>query len=392
MKRPSKILLSGLAAFGLTASTFGLTIVPTFDSSITNSPNASAMIAAINRAIQVFQTNIVDNQTVYINYVSDSTVGLGQSSTWGNTYLYSDYLTALRNKATSANDTNGLHKLTNNNVDPLVGSSQIYMNLPLAVLMGLDSGTGPDGFDATIYLNTSIMNFTRPPGNHSKYDMQQVTEHEMDEVLGTPSNLPDTTMVSPIDLFRYTTNLVRTYTTSGDNSYFSVDGTNLLARFNMDSGGDYADWYSVSVNWAPPGQTPHPQVQDAFTPPNTALDLGTNELAMLDVIGWTLAANVPPPPVLKIVNSGATKVTLSWSNNVSGFVLQERTNLTTGLWSNSTSGSTNPVVVTAAGTRKFYRLYKAATPSVAMVETAAVQPKRTNPLRLVTRVSLPQKP
>jgi hypothetical protein len=96
--------------------------------------------------------------------------------------------------------------------------------------------------------------------------------------------------------------------------------------------------------------------------------------------------------VLKIVNSGATKVTLSWSNNVSGFVLQERTNLTTGLWSNSTSGSTNPVVVTAAGTRKFYRLYKAATPSVAMVETAAVQPKRTNPLRLVTRVSLPQKP
>ena len=58
------------------------------------------------------------------------------------------------------------------------------------------------------------MNFTRPPLDPDKYDLQQVTEHELDEVLGCSSDIPVPT-ISPIDLFRYTTNLVRTYTSPG---------------------------------------------------------------------------------------------------------------------------------------------------------------------------------
>jgi hypothetical protein len=60
------------------------------------------------------------------------------------------------------------------------------------------------------------------------------------------SQLPTTNEINPADLFRYTTNLVRTFTTTGDNAYFSPDGTNLLARYNMDPGGDYGDWWSVN--------------------------------------------------------------------------------------------------------------------------------------------------
>src|ERR1019366_9052864 len=100
----------------------------------------------------------------------------------------------------------------------------------------------------------------------------------------------------------------------------------LLARFNQDPGGDYHDWWSVSALWAPPGNTPHEQVQDAFGGPGTTQDEGTNELAMLDVIGYTLAVTTPiGSPQLIITGNGANQFTLSWTNTAAGYVLQERT-------------------------------------------------------------------
>jgi hypothetical protein len=39
-------------------------------------------------------------------------------------------------------------------------------------------------------------------------------------------------------------------------------------------------------------------------------------------------------------------------------VLQERLSLTTGAWTNSSSGATNPVTVPATLPTKFYRLLK----------------------------------
>src|SRR5207247_4941127 len=48
----------------------------------------------------------------------------------------------------------------------------------------------------------------------------------------------------------------RTFTTNDDDAYFSIDGADLLARFNQDSGGDYGDWWTAGVH--------QPQVQDAF--------------------------------------------------------------------------------------------------------------------------------
>jgi hypothetical protein len=394
MKSQLAKLLSGIAAIGIATSACGLTIVPTFDGSITNDPNGSAMTNAIYAAIHVFQTKITDSGTVKIHFTNDPTVGLGQSLTWGNNYSYSAYLSALRSRATSINDTNGLSKIPNTSTDPLTHSNQIYMNLALAVHMGLDSGYGPDGLDSTISLNMSEMNFSRPPLDSSKYDIAQVAEHEMDEVLGTSSDLYYGSPISPIDLFRYATNLARTYTTSDDNAYFSVDGTNLLARFNMDSGGDYSDWWSINNLWAPPGQTPVSQVQDAFSLPGNALDLGTNELAMLDVIGWTLAVTAQSTtPTLSIVRSGANQFTLSWPNTYSGFVLEERTNLTAGSWAFSTSGSTNPAVIVSATALKFYRLYKPATPAEqpAINTTAALISTNTT-LQLHLHVTRPRRP
>ena len=206
-------------------------------------------------------------------------------------------------------------------------------------------------------------------------------------------------------MFRYATTsvkskLARTWTVNnGDNAYFSVDGTNLWARFNQDPNADLDFWgFNQDPNtylplyFAPPGVTPHAEVQDAYATPsyfsypgnftyypttnyyyeNTSPDLGTNELTMLDVIGWTLVA---PPPTLVIGKSGATHIVLSWPTNDTGFTLQERTNLASGSWIASGSGSTNPAVIPNPSVPKFYRLYQ----SVAPVERQHW--RKFNPLR-----------
>src|SRR5665213_988790 len=104
MNKPLTMLLSFVAACGMVPSAYSLTIVPTFDGSITNDPNGAAMTNAIYAAIRVEQSNFVDNVTVKIHFTNDVSVGLGQSSSWGNSYSYSTFLTALKNSATSRND------------------------------------------------------------------------------------------------------------------------------------------------------------------------------------------------------------------------------------------------------------------------------------------------
>lgn len=375
-------LLSIIAACCIAGAANALTIIPTFDGSITNDPNGAAMVAAINAAIQVEQSNLVDSVTVKIHFTNDVSVALGQSLTSGNNYSYPAFLSALKASATSRNDTNGYGKIPNTSTDPLIGGNQIWLNKAPARLLGLTSTYGSGGFDAIIQLNMPLMNFTRPPGDPNKYDLAQVAEHEINEVLGISSDLPDLTTISPIDLFRYTTNLARTYTTNGDNAYFSVDGTNLLARYNMNPGGDYGDWWSYDNNWLAGQIGNFPQVQDAFSGPGYAIDNGSNELAALDVVGWTLAATVAQTivPSLKIASSGLNQFTLTWTNTATGYVLQENTNLLTpATWIASATGSTNPAVITSASLRKFYRLYNAtATPHVlthsAKTESAVLSP------------------
>mgnify|MGYP003337574255 FL=1 len=346
-----------LAALALVASAPALTIVPTFDASITGDPSSAAIQAAINVAIQNLQSNLTDNLTVNIVFKSDPNIGLGQSSTYYVDCSYADYLTALRSRATSANDAFALSKTPNATTDPLISGTNIRLMLPLARLMGLANYDGTDGTDGTISLNMPLMNLTRPPANASNYDLIATVEHEINEVLGSPSYLGTgigpAGPISPIDLFRYTTNLVRTWTTNGDDAYFSIDGTNLLARFNQEPDGDYGDFWSKTGNWSPPGTTPVAQVQDAFGGPGVFVDEGTNELAILDVIGYTLAST---RPTLNIAVSGANQVTLSWPSNFTGFILQERTLFGGGTWTASASGGTTPATAATTGTQKYFRL------------------------------------
>lgn len=395
MKKRLLKLLTCATLCWTTTFAHAITIVAKFDASITNDANAAAIIAGVNAAIQNLQTNLTDTLTVNILFKSDESIGLGQSLTYYGTYSYASYLTALRARATSPNDLLALSTIPNSVNDPLANTNKIQINLPLARLMGLTTSTGVSNTDSTISLKTSLMNFTRTNLDPNKYDLIATAEHEINEVLGIPSNVGDASgVISPVDLFRYTTNLVRTWTTNGDDAYLSIDGTNLLARFNQDPGGDYGDFWSKNGTWSPPGKPAIGQVQDAFGGPGVFQDDGPNELTILDVIGYTLANTPPPsPPTLSIVPAGANQVTLSWSNSYTGFVLQERTGFVTPTWANSTSAGANPVTVPTTGAQKYFRLIKTPPPVPSLKPAAVADGPASEPtLRLSVHVTRPRKP
>ena len=75
---------------------------------------------------------------------------------------------------------------------------------------------------------------------------------------------------------------------------------------------------------------------------------------------WALpfAVQSADAPLLTIVPFGSGQARISWTPDTPGFVLQENTNLSTGTWVNSPSGSSNPVIVPATPPIRAYRLRK----------------------------------
>jgi len=77
---------------------------------------------------------------------------------------------------------------------------------------------------------------------------------------------------------------------------------------------------------------------------------------------WSVpvAVQVPNAPTLQITTLIAAPgfAILSWDSSVTGYSLQVRSSLETGIWENAPSGATNPVSVLATGPARFYRLIK----------------------------------
>ena len=107
-----------------------ITIVPTFDSSITSDPNAATIEASINAAIQAFEQVILDPITVTIKFQETSS-GLGQNSTYIDPVPYNVYYSALVNHATSPNDTVAVNHLPNSVFNPL-NHGPVNLQLPNA--------------------------------------------------------------------------------------------------------------------------------------------------------------------------------------------------------------------------------------------------------------------
>src|SRR5262249_39962902 len=148
------------------------------------------------------------------------------------------------------------------------------------------------------------------PGTTGQFSLMATVEHEIDEVLGLGSGLPDFLATPfPEDLFRYDASGNRSYTTSSTaRAFFSIDGTTDLAQFdNQNDGGDFGDWQGHPL---PNGVSP--KVQDAFATPGAHPTLGV-EITALDVIGYTLTTQsvvTPEPTSLTLLGFGAATLGL----------------------------------------------------------------------------------
>ncbi len=63
-------------------------------------------------------------------------------------------------------------------------------------------------------------------------------------------------------------------------------------------------------------------------------------------------------PELQIAIHAPGQATISWTTNLSGFVLQETSSLSPANWTNSPSGTNNPATIPVTSPAKFYRLLK----------------------------------
>jgi len=300
---------------GLTESVYpkttapaGLTIVPTFDSSITTSPNAAAIEAMINAAIGVLEAQFADPITVSIYFRYSSTQPDGQPASLANSdyglYLtpYATYVNALKADSKTPNDATALNNLpasalaSNVKVSTALGRA-LGMNTP--GFIASDGTTNKGGiFDGIVTFNsTQPFQFNRTGGiTAGNYDAQRAVEHEMDEILGLASVLPSavgtgsTSAVFPEDLFRYAApGSISLTTDPSASAYFSIDGgVTSTVGFSQDGSGDYGDWLSPSCA----AEAITPLVQYASVCPGTAADVSATspEGMALDVIGYDLRA------------------------------------------------------------------------------------------------------
>jgi hypothetical protein len=75
---------------------------------------------------------------------------------------------------------------------------------------------------------------------------------------------------------------------------------------------------------------------------------------------WALpqAVQVTGAPTLTIVPAAPGSATISWTPNTPGYILQQTAVLSPSNWTNSPSGSTNPVTISVSSPAGFYRLFK----------------------------------
>jgi hypothetical protein len=289
-----------------TESTTGLTIHPTFDSSITGNPNAAAIQAMINRAISFHESLFSDPITIQIRFRYATTAPDGMPLPMGtlarsDILLYripwSSYISALRADGRTSNDTQANASLPGTalsaNVRPSsAGGRAVGLNTPPAMFANGTVGQG-GSYDAIVTLNSGApFQFTRPPGSGS-FDAQRSIEHEVDEAIGLGSRLGgNSNDLRPQDLFSWSSPGHRNISTSGAR-YFSINGgvTNIV-NFNQDSHGDFGDWLSQDCPQA------HPYVQNAFGCMGQYSDIAATspEGINLDVIGYDLVQGAPSTP------------------------------------------------------------------------------------------------
>jgi hypothetical protein len=304
----ARVLRAGTvtACLGLLVAMAGparaLTIVPTFDSSVT-----SADQTTIDAALSFYDQTFVNPISVSIYFsVAPSASYAGQSTTVQYDMSYQSYTAALQTNALVNGNAVGLTAYNNmnygNTAGAILATSADFRALGCSTCTGQLSEGSVTGLDGAISINAN-------------YFSTAVLQHEIDEVLGIggpgsvlntanslSGSLPQVNLngtfvnaIGPMDLFRYSADQTSSLTTSGTaTSYFSIDGgATSIIGFNQVSLGDYGDWAS-----APPCDVQTWQACGG----NPSLTLSSPEVTALQAIGYDLP--VPEPAALSLLGVG----------------------------------------------------------------------------------------
>jgi hypothetical protein len=283
-----------LPAPQVSGSGAGLTIIPTFNSSID-----AATQTVINNAIAFYEQTFTNNITVNIEFHTMNS-GLGQSIAFIFTESYSTYCTALAASATSPDDMTAIAHTSCGSNNPINSSVNIGVKSPNGRAIGLNTPEASFGSSCPTasFTGSGCIGLNVTAANSGGI-LFAVVEHEIDEVLGLGSALHGTT-TDPLpfveDLFRWQSAGVRSYAANTSTThpcgagtpaaFFSIDGgtTDLDDFNNCNNSGDYGDWIT---------HTP-PQVQDAFIlggSGSPSLSITSPEVRALDVIGYNIVAS-----------------------------------------------------------------------------------------------------
>ncbi|HEY8903193.1 MAG TPA: NF038122 family metalloprotease [Chthoniobacterales bacterium] len=274
-----------------------LTIVPTYDSSITSLSNAAQIESAFAYAASQFENDFSNPITLNIDVTAVAgTSILGQSSFSLVPSSYRQVRVALSNHVSSADDQSAVNSLPSTN--PTNGGT-FSMTSSEEKALGLFSPNNPSS-DGTFTFGLGF-NYTFDPNHRAisgEYDFIGIAEHEISELMGRVYGLNQNGGgYVPLDLFRYTGTGVRSFSISATGVYFSINGgTTDLKAFNSDPSGDFQDWAGGATADA----------FDAFASPGEMAVLSSTDLRTLDIIGYTPVTAVPEPPgaILLLVGLG----------------------------------------------------------------------------------------
>ncbi len=265
-------------------------IQPVYDATFSSLGNFAQLQQTVNDAVAIYASNVVDNLVLPITFAFSTTIGGAQSSYLTTTYSYDAYRTALANHAGTANDATALANLPTG-TNPVVGAAGVQVTDALGLALGL---SGVQTTYGTVTFNTGTYSLN-PAG------FLGVIQHELNEVLGTSSSLPNNTgtatlptaAIAPADLFRYGSGTARSFDLNTGNdpnntAFFRLSGTgpNLQQFNNLPNGGDYADWAATGAFG------PAPQDWAGSSAVFTSMATSPAELQLLDAVGF----NVVPVP------------------------------------------------------------------------------------------------
>jgi Ca2+-binding RTX toxin-like protein len=288
---------SGGSALVTNAAASGLTINVIYDSSVNSAP--AGFKTDVAAAVQYLQSQFSDPITITIDVGYGEVAGyglssnaLGESSTYLNSYSYSQLANALKADSTSASDASAAASLPSTNP---TGTGTFWVTTAESKALGLSSSNSSiDGY-VGFGSGANLFDYNNSDGvTAGQYDFYGVVLHEMTEVMGRQmmdgQTFAGTRGYEPLDLFHYSATSVHTFsgTTAG---YFSADGGNTnLHNFNTNPGGDFGDWAGPTLDAA-----------NAYGSPGVIEPFSSADLTLMDVLGFnssssSSSSSSPPPP------------------------------------------------------------------------------------------------